>query len=264
MYAAARVRQAWTERHTTFNCWLSSPSPITAELIAGIGFDTLLLDLQHGFAGISDVLAIRQATATGSAALLTRVAACDEAVIGRLLDYGVDGVVCPMVNTGHDAESFVRACAYPPRGIRSWGPFHAAPGVTSAEYFRTAADRVLTIAQIETAEAVANVSDIVRTPGLDAILVGPADLSISMGRGPSIDYQDEALASQHRCIEAAARLAGVHLMAIALTAEDIPLLTGWGAVALSVASDLGAVVPAATEALARARSAAPRSANDHP
>jgi 4-hydroxy-2-oxoheptanedioate aldolase len=256
MHAAARVRQAWTERQTTFNCWLSSPSPITAELMAGVGFDTLLLDLQHGFAEISDVLAIRQATATGSAALLARVAARDDAVIGRLLDYGVDGIVCPMVNTGDDAEAFIRACTYPPRGIRSWGPFHAAAGATNAEYFRAAADRVLTIAQVETVEAVANVSDIVRTPGLDAVLVGPADLSISMGRAPSIDYRDEDLASQHRRIGAAARSAAVHVMAIALTAADIPLLTGWGAVAVSVASDLGAVVPAATEALARARSAA--------
>ncbi len=154
--------------------------------MAHAGYDSLTVDLQHGPPDFKDTLAMMQAISTTQTVPLARVPWNDPGLIMRLLDAGSYGVICPMVNTREDAEKFVGACRYPPRGYRSFGPYRATL-YAGADYAEHADEEILTMAMIETREALENVDDIMSVPGLDAVFIGPADLGQSLGEGPGID-----------------------------------------------------------------------------
>ena len=105
----------------------------------------------------------------------------------RMLDAGCYGVICPMVNTREQAEAFVAACRYPPAGNRSFGPYRATRSTAAPTIAEHANDTVITMAQIETTEALANLDEILSVPGLDAVFVGPSDLGQSLGVPPRMD-----------------------------------------------------------------------------
>ncbi len=178
--------------------WLSIPSPVTAEIIGRAGFDYACLDLQHGMVDYADAMAMIQAVELGDSVPFARVTWNEPGVIGRMLDLGTAGVIIPMVNTPADATAAVASCRYAPAGRRSVGPTRIRIG--RPDYFEGADDYVLCIPMIETAEAVANIDDILSVPGIDAVYVGPSDLAVSMGvGGPGLhnDHPDfsEALAT---------------------------------------------------------------------
>ena len=131
----------------------------------------------------------------------------------KLLDAGAYGIICPMVNSPEEAAAFAGACRYPPLGYRSFGPRRAML-YAGADYPERANDTILAIAMIETAEALAHVDEIMATPGVDAVYVGPADLSLSMGRHQRIDQTDPVMVEALDVILAAARrhgkVAGLH------------------------------------------------------
>ena len=162
------------------NAWLTIPCAFTAELLSHCGYDALTLDMQHGLIGYETALAMLQACATGTAVPLVRVPWNDPAAIMRLLDAGAQGVICPMINTRAQAEAFVGACRYPPHGYRSCGPIRAEL-YAQGDYVAAANQVILTLAMIETVQALDNLDEILSTPGLDGIYVGPVDLSLSMG-----------------------------------------------------------------------------------
>jgi 4-hydroxy-2-oxoheptanedioate aldolase len=155
-----KLKQLWEEGKTAINAWLTIPSAWTAETMAHIGFDAITIDMQT--------------------VPLARVPWNEPVTIMRLLDAGVYGLVCPMVNSREEAESFVGACRYPPLGFRSYGPIRANV-YAGDDYFDNANQTVITLAMIETARAMENLEEIVSTPGLDGVYVGTVDLSISMG-----------------------------------------------------------------------------------
>ena len=178
--------------------WLSIPSPVTAEIIGRAGFDYACADLQHGMVDYADALAMFQAIELGDSVPFARVTWNEPGIIGRVLDLGAGGVIIPMVNTRADAEAAVASCRYAPAGRRSVGPTRIRIG--RPDYFDSADDYVLCIPMIETAEALANIDDILGVPGIDAVYVGPSDLAVSMGvGGPGLhnDHPDfsEALAT---------------------------------------------------------------------
>jgi len=125
---------------------------------------------------------------------LVRVPWNEAGIIGKVLDAGAYGVICPMVNSRRECEAFVGACRYAPRGYRSSGPIRATL-YGGPDYHAKADDTVLAIAMIETREAIDNLDDVLSTPGLDGIYVGPSDLSISLGFGPGLDKTDEFMIS---------------------------------------------------------------------
>jgi 4-hydroxy-2-oxoheptanedioate aldolase len=114
---------------------------------------------------------------------IVRVPWNEQGIIGKTLDAGAHGVIVPMVNTRAEAEAVVRSVRYAPDGARSWGPVMA--GMRHADPRGWAADNIAAIPMIETVEAIANLDDILGVPGIDAIYVGPADLAITLGLGPS-------------------------------------------------------------------------------
>ena len=175
------VRAKLQNDECAIGAWLSIPSPVTAEIIGRAGFDYACVDLQHGMVDYADALAMFQAIELGDSVPFARVTWNEPGIIGRMLDLGAGGVIIPMVNTRADATAAVASCRYAPAGRRSVGPTRIRIG--RPDYFDGADEYVLCIPMIETAEAVANIDDILAVGGIDAVYVGPSDLAVSMGVG---------------------------------------------------------------------------------
>lgn len=194
--------------------WLAIPSSISAELMSKQGFDALTIDLQHGAVDYADMVHMLQAISASDVTPLVRSPWNDPSIIGRILDAGAYGVICPMVNTRAEAESFVRACRYAPQGQRSVGPLRASL-YAGSDYVKNANDTILTMAMIESAESVKNLEEILETPGLDAIYVGPSDLAVSMGESSGFDPRFPAVYEAIQYIAAKAKeknvIAGIHV-----------------------------------------------------
>jgi 4-hydroxy-2-oxoheptanedioate aldolase len=209
-----KVRQIWAEGGDVLTGWLAIPSSLSAELMARQGWDAVTVDMQHGAVDYKDLLPMLQAISITDATPIVRVPWNDPAIIGRVLDAGAYGVICPMVNTRAEAEAFVRACRYAPQGTRSVGPLRASM-YGGPDYVVKANETVLTMAMIETPEAVANLESILETPGLDAIYVGPSDLSVGMGYAAGFDPKFSAVyaAIEHiaRTAQARGMIAGIHV-----------------------------------------------------
>ena len=181
------LKTRWQQGQHTINGWCVIPSPWSAEVMANQGWDSLTVDLQHGLIHYETALQMFQAISTTNVFPLARIPWNEPGIIGKLLDAGAYGLICPMVNTRAECEAFVGACRYPPLGYRSYGPLRASV-YAGDDYFEHANNHVLTLAMIETAQAVSNLDEILSVPGLDAIFVGPADLNISLVGHPKFDY----------------------------------------------------------------------------
>jgi 4-hydroxy-2-oxoheptanedioate aldolase len=187
-----RVRARWAAGETAFATWLTLDSPAAATAVASAGFDAVVVDLQHGYATLDSLPLLLAAIQQTEAMPFIRAAWNHPADLMRALDLGARGVICPMVGSRAEAETFVAACRYPPAGIRSYGPLHAAFGRGHAQ--TTAAnDAVLLFAMIETADGFANLEEIAATTGLDGLFVGPADLSLGLGLDTFADFADPTL-----------------------------------------------------------------------
>ncbi|MCX8171878.1 MAG: aldolase/citrate lyase family protein, partial [Candidatus Bathyarchaeota archaeon] len=156
---------------------LSTPEPDIAEFMSTLGFDWFWIDMEHCPIEIKSVQTILQAIRGSRAASLVRVPWNDPVYIKRVLDLGPDGVIIPWVNSKSDAENAVKYCRYPPKGIRGCGPRRPIWFRGFTEYVTKADEELVIIVQIETREAVENARNIVSVEGLDATIIGPADLS---------------------------------------------------------------------------------------
>jgi 4-hydroxy-2-oxoheptanedioate aldolase len=205
--ATETLRSLWAAGEVTFGAWLTMPSPVSAEAAARIGFDYVCVDTQHGATDYQMAVYMIQAIILGGSRPVVRVPWNEPGVIGKMLDAGAIGVVIPMVNTAREAEEVVRACRYPPLGERSFGPVMA--GMRTPDYAVEANEMVALIPMIETAEALSNLDDILAVPGLDAVYVGPADLSLSLGLLPGNNDGSPEFDDALDRIVAACRDAGV-------------------------------------------------------
>lgn len=169
--------------------WLSTGDALVAETLGHAGFDAVTVDLQHGASHLGNLLGLMQAISTTETIPLVRVPWNDPAVIMKVLDLGAYGVICPMIEDRADAESFVRACRYPPQGNRSFGPTRGML-YGGSDYPVRSNETILTMAMIETRSAVENLDDILAVAGLDAVFVGPADLSQALGGPSGVDWED--------------------------------------------------------------------------
>ena len=180
------VRKKWAKGEKVVNGWLGIPNSFSAEVMANTGLDSLTIDMQHGIVEYQAAIGMLQAISTTNVTPLVRVPWNDPIPIMKMLDAGAYGIICPMVNNRAECEKFVGACRYAPAGYRSFGPARAAI-YGGAGYASGANDSVITMAMIETAEAMKNLEDIMSVEGLDAVYVGPTDLSISLGHAPGTE-----------------------------------------------------------------------------
>ncbi len=184
-----RLRAIWGEGKAATNCWLTIPSHYVAEAMAGQGWDSATIDIQHGMIGISDAYPMLTALSTTDCVPLVRVPWNEPGIIMKSLDAGAYGIICPMINSREECERFVDACRYAPDGYRSVGP-NRAMLYGGPDYMAKANETVLTMAMIETKQALGNLDEICATQGLDVILIGPADLGLSLGREARGDQTD--------------------------------------------------------------------------
>src|SRR5499427_10679272 len=180
MARANKVRELWAAGKPVLNSWLGVPSSFSAEVMSHAGWDSLVVDMQHGMIDYSMMVTMLQGISTTDTVPLVRVPWNDPSYIQKALDAGAYGIVCPMINNRAEAEKFVGSCRYAPLGYRSSGPIRAAL-YGGADYHMKANDIVVALGMIETREAMENLDEIMSTPGLDAIYIGPSDLSISLG-----------------------------------------------------------------------------------
>ena len=169
---------------------LTLPSPELAEIISSCGYDWLFMDGEHGNLSTLDWQRMLQAVAGRSAAII-RVATNSEREIKKILDIGADGIIAPQVNTADEARHVVACCKYPPQGIRGVGLARAQGyGRSFADYMETANDSIAVIVQAEHIDAVNNIEQIVEVEGIDAVFIGPYDLSASMGLMGQVDHPE--------------------------------------------------------------------------
>jgi 4-hydroxy-2-oxoheptanedioate aldolase len=202
------LRQAWSEGRRTANGWLSIPSSFAAEVMAHQGWDSLTIDLQHGVVDYQTAVGMLQAISTTAVVPMVRVPWLDPGIVMRMLDAGSYGVICPMIDNRDQAETFVRACRYPPRGNRSMGPIRATL-YAGEDYARHADATVLAIAMIETAAALDDLDAILATPGLDGIYVGPSDLAAALGCPAILDPVEPKVVAAVEQVLASAKAAGL-------------------------------------------------------
>jgi len=181
-----KLQTLWKNGGVAVNGWLGIPSSASAESMARCGWDSLVVDLQHGLVDYTDAVPMLQAISQTDTTPMARVPWNMPDIIMKLLDAGAYGIVCPMINTPAECEEFIQNCRYAPRGRRSFGPIRAVM-YAGADYWKYANETILTIAMIETQQALDNLDEILKTPGLDAIYVGPSDLGLSLGHQPMAD-----------------------------------------------------------------------------
>ena len=208
-----RLRQIWKSGGAAVNGWLAIPNGFSAETMAHQGWDTLTIDLQHGVLDYSSMIPMLQAISTTSTVPVVRVPWLEPGILMKTLDAGAYAVICPMINSREDAEKLVAYTHYAPRGTRSFGPIRALL-YGGADYPQKANDEIVTFAMIETAKALDNLDEILGTEGLDAIYIGPSDLSLALGCKPTFDDLDPlaAQAVDHILERAKAHgvVAGIH------------------------------------------------------
>lgn len=202
-----RLRDIWNEGGVALNGWIHSTDTLSAEIMAHAGWDSLVIDLQHGFATMETVLSLLQAISTTDTVPLVRLSWNDALQTQRVLDAGAAGVICPVINNAAECEQFVAACRYPPRGFRSFGPTRARI-YGGADYAENAAETVVTFAMIETAEGYDNMDEIIAVDGLDGIFVGPSDLGLTKFGRFGMPMRDPELWSAIGTIAERTRAAG--------------------------------------------------------
>jgi len=209
-----KIKQMMAEGKPVINGWLAIPSTASAEAMAHCGWDSLTIDMQHGLVDYSNALPILQTISTTDVTPLARVNWNEPGQIMKILDAGSYGVICPMVSNKEEAEKFVKACMYPPKGYRSFGPIRGLI-YGGSDYPDHANDEILKIAMIETKESLEKLDEIMSTPGVDAIYIGPADLSLAIGEKPGFDKPENTKAYSEilRILEHAKKnkiFAGIH------------------------------------------------------
>ena len=203
-----RLRTIWQSGGAALNGWLSIPNGYSAELMAHQGWDTLTLDLQHGVIDYQAMVGMLQAISTTATVPIVRVPWLEPGILMQALDAGAYGLICPMVNTREDAQRLVAWTTYAPRGSRSFGPVRALL-YGGADYPQHADKTIVRFAMIETATALENLDGILSVEGLDAIYIGPSDLSLALGCRPAFDDLEPKAAEAVEHILARAKAHGV-------------------------------------------------------
>ena len=209
------LRKLWAGGGKALNAWCGIPSPVATENIAQAGWDSITIDMQHGLVDYSDMVGMLQAVATREATPIVRVPWNEPGIIGKALDAGAEGIICPMINTPEEAKALADACLYPPDGLRSFGPARAM-WRHGPEYPKHANDQIIVMAMIETQKAVSNLDAILEVPGIHAVYIGPADLGLTHGFVPKGDRDEpELLAIIDQILDGCKRhgkFAGIHCM----------------------------------------------------
>lgn len=233
------LRAIWNRDEPALNAWLNIGHTFSAEIMANQDFDSLTIDCQHGPIDYSSLLPMCQAMRASGKTIMARVPWRDPVWIMKFLDAGAMGIICPMVNTPDEAAEFVSYLRYPPHGQRSWGPTRAI--FAQPDYNKDGAnDAVLAFAMIETGTALENLDAISRTPHLDALYVGPSDLSLGMSNGrlqPGLEREEAEVIDTLKHIVGVAHDNGIRAALHCATPEYAARAVAWGYDMVTVGTD---------------------------
>jgi len=213
-----RLKKALKEGKTCFGTMVSSyRSPQIAQILAVCGWDYFIMDTEHGIFDYESLADIMTVARTEEIVPLIRVTANIYPLLARALDVGAMGVICPRVQTPEDVRLIIDSCKYPPigqRGLSMSAIHHAFRGATQKEYVEWANANTLVIIQPETQLALDNIEKLVSIPGVDGVMIGPNDLSLSFGISGELKHP-KMVAAYEQIIAACRKhgvAAGVHLM----------------------------------------------------
>lgn len=246
-----RVKDLWRKNQTAIGGWLSIPSGFSAEIMAHQGWDVLTIDMQHGLVNSSEVAPMLTAISTTEVTPFVRIPWLEPGIIMKVLDYGSYGIICPMINTGEDAERLVSFCRYAPDGERSFGPSRAI-FYGGKDYQEKANDTILIFAMIETQKALKNIEKIVSVKGLDAVFVGPSDLGLSLGYSPG-NHEEPNLLEAIESILKTAQSHGLRAGIYTFTSDYARRMIEMGFDYVVISSDARLMVSQAQQVLADIR-----------
>ena len=250
---ANKVKQLWAAGKPAVNGWLAIPSGFSAEVMAQAGWDSVTVDLQHGVQDYMTMVQCFQAMQVHPVLPMVRVPWNEPGIVGKVLDAGAYGVICPMVNTRAEAEAFVSYVRYPPAGKRSNGPIRAGIYGQGTTYQSTANDEILCIPMVETQEAVDNLEAILDVPGVDAVYIGPSDLGFSMGLPPILDREEPQIMAIYERVVAETRKRGLHACIHCLTPAYAARMIPMGFSLVTIGNDSGILLGAARAAVKATR-----------
>ncbi len=235
--------------------WIMSASPLVAEAVGWAGFDWAVVDMEHTPIDVMDAVHLLQAVAGTPLVPITRVPWNDTVILKRALDAGAQTLLVPFVQTADEARAAVAATRYPPAGVRGMaGMSRASRFGTTPDYLTRANDGIGLIVQLETREAVERIDEIAAVDGVDALFVGPADLSATMGHVGQLTHPEVLELTRHAVRRAKA--AGKPIGTVGGTPEIVAQYREIGFDFIAVASDLGLLMHAAREAIAAIRGGA--------
>lgn len=251
----ARFKDKLKRDEAVIGTWINLSGPPVIEIIGRTGFDFLLIDGEHSPFSENDLRDALIACDNTPAESLVRVRANDEPRIKLALDLGADGVLVPMVNSADEARQAVQAAKYPPLGGRGIGPWRAADYYRNfADYVKTANEATALIVQIENRQAVEAIDEIIEVDGVDAIFVGPADLSASLGHGTHSANPDTVAAIEWVAKSCTAK--GMPMGIDCLTPEHITRWAALGYRCFTFGADFEYLDAGARSAFSEARAAA--------
>lgn len=253
-----KVKDTWLSNRSAVAIWLQMPGALHAEALARCGYDAVVIDLQHSPIDFNMAVGMIAAIEAGGAEPIVRVKSNTPADIMKLLDLGAYGVIAPMINNAEDATTFASALHYPPHGERSYGPRRPALRFGN-DYWRIASETFISLAMIETQEALDNIDSILSVDGIDGVFIGPTDLALALGKAPVVDSDDPEIMDAIQLVLQRAHKAG----------KRAGIFCGSGAAAkarikdgfdfVSVAPDLSLLTASARGAVAQAREGQRRS-----
>jgi 4-hydroxy-2-oxoheptanedioate aldolase len=252
---SSNLRRVFASGQTAVNGWVSGDGHYLAEVLSHCGFDAVTIDLQHGMFGVDGALRLIQAVSAGPSMPMVRSASLEPAQIGKLLDGGAYGVICPSIDTPEQALQLVQACRYPPRGARSFGPSRGLL-YGGSDYVDRFEDEVLVWAMIESATALANVDAILGVEGIDGVYVGPNDLALSLGVSPGASMPGTQVSAALERIVSAAHAAGRVAGAFCADGHVGGWLASLGYDMVTPGNDAGLLRYAASERIAQVRGSA--------
>ena len=251
--ATNKLKQRWKEGKAAVNAWLSIPSGYAAEVVAQADWDSITVDLQHGIQDYHSMVACFQGFQNNPATPLVRVPWNEPGIIGKVLDAGAYGVICPMINTREEAEQLVTSMRYPPRGTRSNGPARVGLYGSGGSYQKTANEEILCLPMIETGKAVDNLEAILDVRGVDGVYIGPSDLGFSLGLEPKLDREEKQILSIYerliKEINKRGQYAGIHCGSTAYATRMIDM----GFRLTTIMNDYGLLLTAAKNAVSEMR-----------
>jgi 2-keto-3-deoxy-L-rhamnonate aldolase RhmA len=228
--------------------WVTLTDPVVAEIMSHVGFDFLVVDTEHSAVPLDRLQVMMLMMQRGGTPAIVRVPWNDPVMIKQVLDSGAEGVLIPMVRNAAEARRAVLGAKYPPAGVRGYGPLIPSDFYRrEADYLREANDRTVVVAQIEDIEAVNRLEEIVGEPGIDAVYLGPADLSFTLGKPLQMDDPD--LIAAMKATAAKARSAGTPFGGSLNDARRVD----WNVQFVTVGADYGLMLKAAREMLASTR-----------